>query len=88
MSKSIATEPYLPVNPCEGCAHSLHCRKDGDCVLSRTCMKFHEYKGGLAAIETVLEYLIAHPSTLSDSKQFVYTEELESMLVKVREAKR
>jgi hypothetical protein len=78
----MANEPYLPVNPCEGCDI-----KRRPC----SCWKLARYKTQLAAIEKVLTELKKRSTKFLDidghTQDSVPIYYIESILTKIKEAK-
>jgi hypothetical protein len=70
---------WTPVNPCTGCA--FHCLEN-----ERTCLEFEIFQSNLAAIEKVLD-AIENEQTIIKDGIGVPIRVIESMLVKIREAK-
>jgi hypothetical protein len=92
------TEPYLPVNPCEGCSFDPKSHDfKGECssrILKDSCYAYERYQSNLAALETYTQHLIENEAmgvSIEDNEDeeimMVEVETLESMLAKIREAK-
>jgi hypothetical protein len=78
---------WLPLNPCEGCYNSQ--KETGICNYPDYCEQHRVYKGELAVLAKMLEWLIAKASISAWYSPFLSGEKpvlvIESMLTTVKE---